>query len=496
MIQVNQVRYTVEIGKLSETQKTFATITKNNIATDSGDEDVGIFLSWENMVLRNALLSPRRAKSVIQIFLSNTYNFQRNTNQLNKQSQIWDFLDTLIGRPIKVYVDYVVINSSGSTSSNSRRILFDGYIADKPEAIASSTGTRFLLECNLTLAQLDILSSNGSWEEATQTYGNVFTTIIANRLDKTNFEKLIQNNTLLEDREIEFVDGGANQLPNNLWAFLVPNKFRYAAITELLTPYARLFYQTEDGRFLISPLFYDDYADDIFDVNVEDNYNKNWIAVGCKNNSINIPNRVDIVFSLPTPVPLFGNPTVSQQIFSSAPYIKDGKIADITTGSTVGEFLRYTEIYQTSTELYNSGKFVMPQMRNLDLDNSLLSNANGLLNAVFDMYSKNGLANSITQKDTSATTDVNTIPQLYAQIYLAEINTDAYNAVVKYDFMQVIDVESPLAKLISIYNLDGIDYPQNVVTDTTLEISDNGSFYTVQTAPILSITGNWFSKGT
>lgn len=487
-MSVKNVTYEIIIGKLDEVDEFYATIGGIVTAASYDPEDLGQYLSWSNFSLKNSLINPQRAVSKITIVTSNLYNAQKNNPSFATAiDNMLNFMATLNGRPINVYVTYTLINSTVSQSE--RKQIYAGYICRESDIINSKGGLRIELNCKTLISQLDKISSNASFQEATQTYGNAFTTVVSNQLSTAAFEELIFNQTLLTNSTLNITNGDAASLPNNLWAFLVPNKSRFKAINELLIPYSRIFYQEEDGTLTIRPLFYDYYADEIYSIDVQDNYSQNWIDYNDSRNSAELPNRIDVTFGVESPIPLFGMENTSIEAFASAPYIdSNNQIASL------GQSLSYTDIYSTATRLYNSGVFIMPQMRNLDLDNSLVYNQNGLLNAVFAMYANNGLANSVV--NISNNSAYNTIPQLYAQLYLAEANVDQYNAVISYDYMQVINADSPLGKLISIDNASKLDYPVNLVTDTTLNVDGrNGSIYIIQTSPLLSITGCWFSAG-
>ena len=343
------------------------------------------------------------------------------------------------------------------------------------------------MTCISILGQLGIMTSNGSWNSATRQYGNIFSTISANQVNYQQLLSVIRNGTLSSTSNLLINDGSAKSLPSKVWALIIPDKTRLEVLKEILTPYSRIIYQKENGDITIQPLFIDDKADDIYSVNYYSN-NYNWISISGINNASKIPNRIDVIFGTTLPIPLFGS-GVDPNIFASAPRISSNNKIENTNIST----LNYANIYKSSARLYNSGLFIMPKQSTITVDNSMLLNQN-LLNLLTGIYNTKDLFNSIIYKNDTGNTIINTLPQLYAQMYLAMENVTNYNATVVYDYLKVIVAESPLGKIINIDNFGTIDYPSMLVSRTQLNLTLSGSTYEVDTVPLLSITGVWYTK--
>jgi hypothetical protein len=496
MIRITDVVYTILIDRLNP-DDLFATIT-NSLDNPSGilNNDVGRFLNWNSLELSNTINSPNQASSKITLITSTKYNADHYRGLTD--SSLDDFMKTLVGRPISVQVSYTATSGLGYSDASIQlgtikeaktKTVYVGYISQPPQSVTITGGAKFTLTCKPRIGQLDKISSNSSWDDSTSTYKNTFSTVSSNILDKSQINTLIYQNTILSGMPLTISDGSSAPLPDEIWSFMIPYKNRFTIITELITPYSRLFFQKEDGTLTIQPLFYDDLAAEEFFVDVQTNSNKNYLIANGVNNSLELSNRVDCYFGYVPPVAMFGAPGgLPVQIYCTAPFIdNDNKISSATLANGV----KYADVYKTSARLYNSGKYCMPQMRNVDLDNELIKNS-VLLNALSSIYGSNSLSNSVVRK--SAAVEFNTIPQLYSQLFLAEINANAYSATILYDYLKVINVENPLGKIVTISGLSSLDYEQNIVTDTVLSVdADLGSVFLIQTSPLFSITAAWYS---
>lgn len=505
MSLVTSLDYIITIDKLLD-DDAYAVISSennNNIIEESnGSDDLGAYLNWRSFELANSIIQPEQAKGNVKLITSNYYNVilssQDSNNEENQNiiDQVYNFLSTLEGRKITVTAKYELLDiredlgEFGSITTFVEKVIYVGYISVSPESASARGGATFNIICLPLIAQLDVLSPNVSWTDTTETYGGATPSTVANSWNKQNFEKLIFNNTLLTGTKLEYVTTPDYLgLPDtDIWAFVIPSENRLPTIKQILCPYSLVFYQKADGSLVITPLLYDDKADSRFFINVEDNsQTKNWIDFKAANSSITIPNRVDATL-VTLPGNFFG---ISQEdsmrdILASAPYIQDDQISDLPD-----QKLKYTEIYLTSTRLYNSGKFIMPQIRNVPIDNALTDSDSIFANLLIARTKLN-----TSSVNSSADNSNNYIAQLYAQIYLAELNVNAYNAIVVYDYLAVIDAEDPLGKIVNIANSKKLDYPDNIVTDTIITCdSSTGSSFIIKTAPLLSITGCWFSKG-
>jgi len=396
--------------------------------------------------------------------------------------QVQYLVDTFVGRPIQVE----------QHTQNGDYIVFDGYISSIPNSISVQSGTQFTLICNTKLSQLSLISSNGSWDDSTQTYHNTFAAFSGNTVKYSDLLNGIKVGTLCSDVPFTIKDGKAKPLPDSLWAYILPNKTRLEVLKEILIPYSRLVYQQEDGTLIIQPLFTNDYADSLYDINCYDNLNHTWVDFSSRNAAANLPNRIDALFAVNTPLNLYGSPdSIPEEIYCSSPKINKStnKIESINNISGINGMVGYSDIYSTSTRLYNSNKFTMPLMINIPLDNSLFQTP-GLLNSIVGIYDTNSFANSQIYK--SGNPDNNSIAMLYSQIYLAQSNVQNYNATIVYDYLPFADIPSPLGKIINISNSSNIDYPSNLVMATSLFFSHStGCLLTVDTAPLLSITAVW-----
>lgn len=505
MIQVINLDYIIVIDELIDGDS-YAVISSeqdnNDISTAESARDVGVYLNWRSFRLANSITAPSKAEGEISLITSNLYNVilksQNDDSEENQQviDNVYNFLSTLEGRKVTVSAKYQQLElrpdfgEDGFIATDVEKVLYVGYITVSPESASTKGGAAFTINCLPLIAQLDTLSPNVSWTDTTKTYGGATPSTVANSWTKEVFEMLIFNNTLLSDSTLEYVvTPDYKGLPSsNIWAFVIPSDNRLSIINQILCPYSLVFYQKADGTLLITPLLYDDNADSRFFIDIEDNSEtKNWIDFRGINASLTIPNRVDatLVVIPGSPFGLSENDSM-RSIIASAPYINNNQISDLPN-----QKLKYTEIYRTSTRLYNSGKFIMPQIRNIQIDNSLTDSDSIFANALIARTKLN-----TSSVNSSAENKNNYIAQLYAQIYLAELNVKAYTGIVVYDYLTVIDAPDPLGKIVNIANSTKLDYPDNLVTDTVISCdATNGSLFVIKTAPLLSITGCWFSKG-
>lgn len=398
--------------------------------------------------------------------------------------KIVNFMKTLVGRPIVVFQ-----TKKGSPN----KIVFYGYIESNPGSISVRSGTQFTLICSTVLSQLSEISSNASWQDSTQTYGNVFTTVSGNTVNYQTLLTQITQGSLSQKYPILSIDGNARPMPDTVWAVILPNKDRLSVLKEILVPYSRIIYQKENSEIVVQPLFIDDKADPIFNVNCYNNFDATWINYTSRNAASRLPNRMDVLYAATTPVNLFGDPqnNLSQDVFASTPKIN--KSTNKIQPSNIPGVLDYSTVYSTSVRLYNSGKFTMPLMITLSLDNSLLLNS-ALMNSILNQYKSSDL--SYSNIYVSGNTSLNGIALLYSQIFMAQANTQNYNATCTYDYNQVSEAESPLGKIVSIFNDGKIDYHDMIVMNTSLSFNvDSGTLYSIETAPLLSICGVWSSIG-
>ena len=450
-----------------------------NINTNGDvNNNIGNYLDIINMSINNSLID-QSSNTVLTLQINNQvtrYFGNSSSSNIIKSNPLISFLKNIGGRYIKISI----INNN----TNKTRVIYNGYITNKQDDVNYANGNQFDITCVQILGQLSTITSNGSWNDATKNYNNVFANISANSLTLDDLMGGIFNGSLLQGYDYNEVDVNGVKLPKNLWAYIDPSVDKLSLLKEIFLPYSRLIFQKENGDITITPLFINDYADSIYNIDGLNNNVANYINYSSVNNSSRLNNRVDIIYGQNTPAPLFGS-GVSTDIFSSAPYInKSNQVV------TTNNLLKYSDVYKTSVNLYNSGKFIMPVIETLVVDVSLLQNT-VLLNSLMNTFNNN-LLNSIVY--SSNDNSVITLPQLYAQIYLAEINAKNYNATVSYDYKVVADSPDPLGKVITLSNLENIDYDNMIAIDTKLTMNlKDGIIYTINFAPLLSVTGVWYS---
>ncbi len=482
---ISDLNFIIVIDKLLD-EDAIAIINNQSDGTGANNKDFGIFFD---------LLKGTISHSITNIDVTSKLTFTINSrieqqfqNELalrnGAQSDLLDefraFVGTFVGRPIRVI----------EITDEDEFVKFDGFIAADPGTISVDSGTQFTLLCKTKLGQLSQLSSNGSWEDATQSYGNIFTGLSANQI---NFDDLIDDlftGTLLQDSEHVETDGSANPIPDTVWAVILPNKMRIDVIQEILIPYSRIIYQKEDGLISIQPLFVDDVADEVYSINCFNNFDATWIGFNATNMASMIPNRMDVLWGIAMPYDQFGDGAVpNEDIFCSTPKID--KATNKILPLAIEGILDYATVYKTSARLYNSGKFIMPIMETLSLDPSLILNAS-LLNSMMLLYDTKDFIYSNVY--ISGNTQLNGMALLYSQIFMAQINVKNYNATITYDYLQLSGIESPLGKIVTINNASNIDYKDMLVMGTTLDFdADRGTIFSIDTCPLLSITGVWSS---
>jgi hypothetical protein len=512
---MTNLSYTVYINPLIEGDY-YATIqTSSQYSNDAND--LGMFFDLTKASIKHSILdlnaittidltinsyfesvarNKNTASNDVITNLANTYD----TNNLN------ELLKTLVGRVVQVVVTSQKPFKNGAIT----KVIYTGYICKKPFSVSVKSGTQFTLTCRTLLSQLNQMSSNDSWNVTTQQYKNVFTTVSTNKVNTALlFSKivegtLINSSTALSDKsDIDIKNlGNMPPLPNNLWALIVPNKTKLEILREILIAYNRIIWQDEDGTIYVQPLYINDFADYVYNVDILYNgtntYSDNTIIIPNRignyldiqgvNNAAEVVNRVDVIFALPVFASYKGNDAIDNQksqIFASAPFIdrNTNQIIETPMVKNKGE-VDYVNVYKTSTRLYNSGKWTMATQKPLSIDDALSNNImSNVLNSADFKYSNVWYSNS---------PEYNKWVQFYSQLFLAEINVTNYNVEIIYDYNDVVNNSSPLAKIITINNYDEIDYEDNICIETVLSIdSSKGSNYKITTAPLLSITATW-----
>jgi hypothetical protein len=483
----------IVIGQLFPDDDTATILNGSPLIENTNKLGVGKYLDFLHCELKNSLIDqsteskitikPNSLFNIIVTQLRNGTNAQSGVQNQNIVDNVNDFLNNLIGRPITVYINN---NQPNAKNSYETKTVYQGYISHTPNNINAANGINIDLTCLTLLGQLMVMTSNGSWQDATQTYGSVFTAINNNTVNTEQLINGVFNNSLLENTEITEISGNSNPLPNTVWAAVLPDMNRLDVLKEILVPYNKLIYQDIDGTIYIQPLFVDDYADESYNVDVYNNSTANWIDIEGNNKAASLPNRLDVLFQIPLPTSAFGL-NLSSSIFASAPFVNSAGIIAPNNNGT----LNYTDVYSTSCNLYNSQKFIMPKQVSLALDSSLITNA-FLYTTLMSPATVVNLSNSVVY--ASADKSLNSIVQLYAQMYIASLNVENYNATIIYDYLKVVDANSPLGQIVKIDNFDTIDYAEMLAVNTTLRLSANaGSTLEVDFCPLLSILGCWFS---
>ena len=429
--------------------------------------DLGLFFKFKNLNLTNSIINLSVPSSI-------TFNIMV-TGEIDLRIQ--EFLSTLTGRKITVT----------SLQEDTELIEYVGYIGAIQNGINLRSGSQFTIPMFTLLSQLNRMTSNGSWDDSTRKYNNVFTTLSGNFIERDVLFTEIFKGTLLEDTQVIYEDYEFSPLPSKLWATITPDKSRLQVLKEILIAYNRIIFQHNDGSIVISALSIDDECDKVY--NVDEIINSaTWLTVDSVNNAVELINRVDVVFAVDNqPVNYFkpsGQPIAPPNIYATCPKISANNT--VTDGDNI---LPYTEVYKTSTRLYNSGKWCMPDIRNVSLGNNILLDTL-LANLLIIPYNNSDIKYSANDK-------YNQLPAFYAQLFMAEVNAVNYNATVTYDYVitRLKSNESPLCKVVTIDNNTDLDYPQNLITATYLSFDiGGGSKLTVTTAPLLSITAAW-SKG-
>ena len=477
----------IDISPLKNDIESVVTIaTYNNYIVDIKDiNSIGNYFSILNVELNNDLLNQEvvseiniKFKSIITKFYGKPITDTYLTNNI-----LFNFLENLGGRAIKV----TTINNR--TTPPTKRIVYNGFIRDKYSAINVKDSSSFTLSCVTKLGQLKLMSSNKSWQDTTKTYGNIFTQVTANSINFNTLVNLLFQDTVLNGVGFtEIPTSGGGKIPTTVWALIEPALDRLEVIKEILIPYSRLIYQRENGDIIVQPLFTNDYSDPLYNIDAYNNYYRNYLDAITENKAAQLNNRVDLIFGSAVPGSMFNN-NLPIEIFCSAPYVRPN--SNIIEPSISNE-LKYTDVYKTSVRLYNSGLYVLPVEQTITIDTGLLTNPI-LLNPLLNSVSTSGLANSIIYSSNRNT--LNALPQLYAQMFLAEINANNYKAIIDYDYNIVFSGGDVIGKVVNLKNLEDIDYENMLAVSTKLKIStEGGSIYTVTYVPLLSITGVWYAK--
>lgn len=478
------INYIVTIAPLVESDY-FATINNFSYKDDGKfqGKDVGQYLDIMSIKLSHSILDLSIESSIV-IDINSTYDIDEN------RPDIEEFISTLEGRRISVH--QMVSNSKED------KIIYDGFIAIQPESISVHAGTQINLICQTVLSQLNTISSNRNWDESTRKYGNVFLTLSDNKISKELLFSSFFDGTLLQDvntgeRKVIFIDGDLPKLPNSLWAQIIPDKMRLEVLREILIPYGRIIYQRPNGDIVVSGLFINDYCAEVFNINVRYNFYNSYLNIEGSKNSCKTPNRIDVMFGVDGFAAFSGNEdidTPDSNVFCSAPYIKDGKIVDSPQSKSNGSQIKYTEVYKSSTRLYNSGFWQMPKQKTTSIADVM--NDTIMLNMLDSKLYEYSNVFSTAHKEKF------NFAKLYAQLYLAELNATNYNSTVTYDYGGIdysvwkLSEANPLAKIVTIENYGLLDYPQNLVVTTTLTADiGTGSILSISTAPLLSITPFW-----
>ena len=493
------LEYTLFINQLEDTDY-IATIQNSNSSITS-ENDLGDYFNLTGATIKHSILDLNAITTfdlTINSLFEQAYNSKNRTDldatfqtsDTNRRNELSLFLSTLVGRTVQMIVTIPETIDNGSFT----KTIFSGYIEKKPSSISVKSGSQFTLSCRTSLSQLKIMSSNSSWDDTTKTFGNVFSTVGANQIDKNIFFNAIVQNTLLNissnkqyiKSNFQFKDlGSFPPLPNKLWALIVPNKPKLEIIREILIAYNRIVWQSEDGIIYVQPLYINDYSSSIYDVDVENNNQNNWMSKKAMNNATNTINRIDVVLAVPALGSYYGNTTIdtqNSQIFASAPFT-NRDTNEIERLPSTDSLIDYTDIYKSSVRLYNTGKWKLPAQRPVSIDDALSDAI--MINLLAFKYKYNNIwfSNNIKSNNWAS---------FYAQLFLAEENVTNYNCQIDYDYNVVAREESPLCKIITINNELDIDFPQMICTETTLSFTvAKGSILSINTAPLLSITAAW-----
>lgn len=473
---IDFIQYIISILPLTDDDNN-ATISNTYI--DNNSNDYGLYFDIISLSLSNSIVNLNISSQII-LSINSNYETTINTDSISSIS-ILNFIQSLRGRPI--IINKIPISEDGTTVST---IIYMGFISVTNDVKSIDMGTQIVLNCNTLLSQLDRLSSNGNWNDTIKNWGNIFSIVGVNLVNKKQFFKTIVTGTLSENKPFNFIDGKMIQIPDKLWAMIIPTDMRLEVMREILIPYNRIVWQSSTGDFIVQPLFINDYADTAYNVDAQaqETDTANWIEITATNNATELPNRIDVMFGINPPGDMFQNVAVDNSLnnaFYSAPYINlaTNQITAVSNNS-----IDYTLIYKTSTRLYNSGKWIMPQQRVVSIEDAINNtiSANVLQGQQYKTSSEYWNPQPITSN----------FARLYAQLYLAEINVNNYNATIIYDYIPLSGKESALAKIIIINNQSEIDYTQMIVINETISYSaKTGSILTLETAPLLSITAAW-----
>lgn len=481
---VSDIQYTITLTSLVGRNTTIS-----NAQTDDNPNNLGRYIDLASLKLSHSILDVQ-TESTIELTLNNNAEY-------NPES-IPDLKRTLANM-----CGFGVVVTATTSENPYPRVIFDGYVSKIPSTLSVKGGSKFILICKTKLAQLGTITSNGSWDDSTQKYNTYFTLISGNTI---NFKLLLSEiikGTLLEgmsinsgDKGIYIINEKAEPLPSEVWAVIIPTKTRLDVLREILIAYNRIIYQRQDGSVIIKPLFKDNIGEfgsgsgtTIYDVDVTTNNgmnNYNVLNITCVKNAPNIPNRVDVMFGASPPTPLFNSPealNLTNEVYAVAPNV-------IASSNIINSVDFYATVYPTSVALYNSRKFVMPKMATISLGNDIFTDA-FLMNSLKGNFKYSNIFYSSKEMQTHSMT-----AQLYAQLFLAEINTTNYNATIVYDYTQLCGILGFDLNLTGIINIEGmyeLDYNQMMIASSEVVFNNNeGSIEICTTVPLLSITACWY----
>lgn len=419
-------------------------------------------------------------------FLVLDYNF--NSSDILSETQI-----IRSGQLINIYAI-----ADGATTLQT---MLRGFITSI-EYKRSIKGTFAIIRFDSVLGQLPLLNSNTSWNDVTKTYNTIMTNISGNQVNLLPFLSAIAEgsvisgiprgaNTVTTNTTIEwftFINGQAPALPSTLWASAQVNKSRDAILREVLFPYNRILWQREDGTILIQPLFYDDKADTKWNVDLQFNDQKTWLAWEAEENSGKMINRIDFQFAAILPFDGYGGPYQGgNNIYASA--------------------FPNSVYYKRMAQLQDSGLFNTAILTNKALDPSIFTDA-ALYNALVQANGQSAInrisANNPVYYNPSKNNQSNSVPTIYASNEMAINDMGAYKLSVTYDFNVMTNetdiqpatkfLDLPLGKVVDIQSHGILDYDSMLCFSGVLSVNTSeGSNFTAYFTPIESITGLWYN---
>lgn len=462
------IDYIINITPVTDT--TFGNITINNNSKSLVNYNLGWFIDLTSMSIAN---------SITDLNIQSEFNFTLSEYSADIQPQIELLINNIEGSYIQVYAT----NNEGMKKS---KCIYNGYVSSVPSSANLKSGSQFTLVANTLLSQLSVMTSSGSWDDATKTYGSVFTTISAG---KVNFSQLLEDvlkGTLLEGSSFEIKDYGLRPIPTEVWASIIPSNSKLQVLREILIAYSRIVYQASNGDLIISALSSSYLSPKTYNIDVKNN-SGNYIAISSISKASSIPNRIDCQFGVTAMWDDYGNtlstPEDNQNIYCSAPNIDSISNKIISPDNA---YLDYTKVYKKSCNLYNSGKFIIPSLINPVIGDNLLSDP-VMMNAFNNYNNYSTILNAPKGSENKISLSL-----MYAQLFLAEVNVNNYNASIIYDYTKLIDSNEPLTSIVTINNYPYIDYNQMLIDKTIINVHvQTGSTMQVTTIPLLSMTGVW-----